>query len=376
MRVLFVHSRYSSQQPSGENVAVDQQVAALRRGSVDVAVVQQSTDTRQKEPFYRLRAAATVATGRGPTPMTTVAEWQPDVIHVHNLFPNFGRRWIETVTTPVVATLHNYRPLCPAGTFFRDGHACTDCLEAGSAWPSVVHGCYRGSRLQTLPVATSTRFANDPLLLRAAALVVLHEKMKQLYIDAGVAPEKLHVLSNFIVGDKVPEVGTGAGGYWLFVGRLSPEKGILHALQHWPDRHRLLVVGSGPLDAEVRARAGPSVEVLGARPRDVVQQLISDAIGLVFPSQMYEGLALVCLEALAAGTPILAWEPSAACSAVRALNIGEAAGPDIGSSLDRAATTFPRMRARCRRVFDEQFTEATWVSGAKTLYERALAFRQ
>ena len=77
---------------------------------------------------YPLEAAATVATGLGPSPIEQLRRFRPDVVHVHNLFPNFGKRWLRTWDGPMVATMHNYRPICPAATLFRDGRVCRDCL--------------------------------------------------------------------------------------------------------------------------------------------------------------------------------------------------------------------------------------------------------
>jgi hypothetical protein len=53
---------------------------------------------------------------------------------------------------PVVQTFQNYRLLRPAGTFFRDGKTCEDCVDHGLAY-SVLHACYNDSRPATAALA-------------------------------------------------------------------------------------------------------------------------------------------------------------------------------------------------------------------------------
>jgi len=51
-------------------------------------------------------------------PLKTIRRFRPDIVHIHNLFPNFGRRCVEDINVPVVHTVHNYRPLCANGLLF------------------------------------------------------------------------------------------------------------------------------------------------------------------------------------------------------------------------------------------------------------------
>jgi len=374
LRVALVHSYYSSKQPSGENRVVEQQAAALAGAGHIVEIMSQRTDDREASRGYRPMVAITVASGLGPAPLDKISEFRPDIVHVHNLFPNYGRTWLRRNKVPLVATMHNYRPLCPAATFFRDGRLCTKCLDAKTAVPAVRHGCYR-SRLQTVPVALATKFSDDPVLTNADKIVVINDRMKDLYTSAGVSSDRISVVPNFVPASDVPPVGSG-GDYWLYVGRLSAEKGILNIVRSWPDDHRLVVAGTGGEEAAVRAVASASVNVLGAVTSSEVRSLMAHAVGLIFPSRSMEGLALVCLEALAAGTPILAWEPTEAASAVAAWGVGAVAGTDLAGSLLQAAELFPSLRNHCREVFDERFTEEKWLEKTTALYHDAIASRQ
>jgi glycosyltransferase involved in cell wall biosynthesis len=369
LRVAVVHSFYSSRQSSGENRVVEQQVEALRRAGISVQLIDQRTDARERSKLYAVEAAFTVATGHGRSPLAALHEFRPNIVHVHNLFPNFSRSWVTHWDGPIVATMHNYRPMCPAATFYRDGHACTDCLDKRNATSAVRYGCYRGNRAQTVPLALSTRFGADPLLARADRVIVLNDTMKTLYGRAGVAQDRMTLLPNFLPDSGA--AGTG-GGPWLFVGRLTPEKGILQLVREWPSGYRLLVVGDGPLLADIAACAPAGVEVLGEQPSERVQALMREAVGLVFPSRWFEGAPMVYVEALAAGTPVLAWEPSSLAALVSQEETGVVAHGDLGPVLAAAEAKFPFMRPHCRSVFENEYTEAKWVTAVANLYARAL----
>lgn len=375
LRICVVHSFYSSRQPSGENVVVEAQVAALRRAGHEVHLVSRSTDALEKAPSYPARAAFRAATGRGDSPLAEVLAFEPDIVHVHNLFPNLGRRWLHDVSDRLVLTLHNYRPLCPAGTLFRDGHACTLCPDAGSARAAVVHACFKDSRAQTLPVALGTRFADDPVLAAPARLVTLNDEMRATYEAHGVPGSRLVTVPNFV---EAGAPGHGAGGSWLFVGRISRVKGVFDLLARWPAGHRLIVVGTGPDLEEARALAGDDVEFTGQLPGSEVRRLMGDAVGLVFPSLWPEGLPTVYLEALASGTPVLAWPQSIVGSLVAEHGTGRvvpAEGSSLAAHVSEAAAAFPGLRAHVREVYEANYTERAWSSAIESTYRGLLNIR-
>ncbi|MEV5606833.1 glycosyltransferase family 4 protein [Streptomyces sp. NPDC052225] len=370
MRIALVHSFYGSSVPGGENEAVLDQAAALGRAGHDVHLVAARTDDLQHAPGYAARCAVTVATGHGRSPVSALSALAPDVVHVHNLFPNFGRSWAADWTGPLVATLHNYRPLCASAVLYRDGATCTSCLD-GDRWAGVRHGCYRGSRLATLPLAWAGRggAAGDPLLRRADRLAVISELIGDTYVRAGVPAERLTQLPNFVP----PQASSrqSGDGPWVYVGRLTPEKGILDLLRRWPAGRRLDVIGAGPLERECRAAAPASVRFAGPVERGALRRSLPGYRGLLFPSRWSEGVPLVYLEALAAGLPVLAFEGgSAVPRAVRAEGTGTVTRWDapLPAALDAADRIFPTLREHCRAVYAKQHGEAAWVERAQELY--------
>lgn len=368
MRIAVVHSYYSSRVSSGENNLVDAHIEVLRAAGHEVRVIAQSTDRRLQRRTYPVEAALTAASGVGPSPLDELNEFEPDVVHVHNLFPNFGRRWLTQWTGPMVGSLYNYRPLCPAATLYRDGKVCTDCPTTGTTRHAVRHQCFHDSSVATLPVALGTRFADDPVLQRADMLTTLSTGMSEIYAEFGVPREKLAALDSF-VADSAPGPG---GDAWLYAGRIEREKGLHALIDQWPAGHRLVVAGvedeSDPLPRH------PDVELLGRVPHDELVALMGRSRGLVFPSIWLEGLALVCLEAFSVGTPVLTFDDIPAGRSVTELGVGLAGGRgELPALVDRAAESFPSLRDHCRSVYEARFTAEAWLRNAESIYARAMA---
>ncbi|MHC1560477.1 glycosyltransferase family 4 protein [Actinomycetospora sp. C-140] len=382
MRIAVVHSFYSSRVPSGENQVVLAQVEALRAAGHEVALVARHTDDRLRRASYPVEAALTTATGVGPDPTAELAAFSPDVVHVHNLFPNFGTAWLRDWPGRIVATLHNFRPMCANGYLFRDGAACTAC-PSGDRWAAVRHGCFHGSRVASLPLAWRSRHGavGDPLLARADQIVVLSERARRTYRDAGVPAERLHVVPNLVADvPPVPTVGAGGrdGERWLCIARLTPEKGVLELVRSWPAEVGLDIVGEGELRADIEAAAPAGVRLLGSRDNAALRAAMGGYAGLVVPSRWFEGLPTVYLEALAAGLPVLAVDGNSAADDVAAHDLGvvTAASPTTGelragiAAITGAGTG---LRRRASASFRARFTAPTWCDAITRVYDGTVA---
>lgn len=372
MRIAVVHSFYASAQPSGENEVVLDQVRALRAAGHQVRLVAACTDDLARDPLYALRAAGRVATGRGSHPLARLGAYRPHVVHVHNLFPNFARSWVRAWAGPVVATVHNYRPMCAAGTLYRQGTVCTNCPD-GDRWAGLRHGCYRASRTATLPLAWAGRrgAASDPLLARADRLVVLSPLARRIYRRVGVPAERLRLVPNFVGAPPSGPMAPDDAGSWLVAARLTAEKGVLELLRCWPDDQPLDVVGDGELMAACRAAAPPSVRFLRHLDRAELRRRMPSWRGLVFSSRVFEGaVPLIYIEALAAGLPVIALEGSSAADSVRELGTGLVTTwqEPLAPVLRRATAVFPALREHCRRAYADHFTEQRWQRRMNALY--------
>jgi glycosyltransferase involved in cell wall biosynthesis len=302
MRIAVLHSRYLSGPVSGENRVVEDQVRLLRSGGHDVVAWTPSADG---VPLAQV-AAGTVWSSRAASRVRAlIGQARPDVVHVHNLYPMLSPAVLRAVgSLPLVMTLHNFRYACLPGTLFRDGVICEDCV--GSApWPGVLHACYRGSHAASATLAASlTLHRGIGSFRRVDAFVALSGFMRQTHVRAGLPEDRIVVQTNFTWPTERRE---GPGDYLLYIGRLSPEKGLGPLIEAWGRaRLRLVVVGEGPEEERLRALAPPTVELRGSVPASEVPALLRGARALVVPSTWYEGAPRAIVEAYAAGVPVLA----------------------------------------------------------------------
>lgn len=379
MRILILHSRYLSGPASGENSVVDDETRLLQRNGHTV-----TSWTPEPETGTTLKTVATA--GRAVWGFSSaervrrlIRSHRPDVVHVHNLFPTLSPAVLRTAAeyVPVVATLHNYRLMCLPSTFIRDGRTCEDCLGR-VPWPGVVHRCYRGSMAGSVVLGTSVtlhRIAGS--YDRVALFLAVSTFLRRKHLEAGLSPERLLVKPNF--SWPMPR-RDGPGEVFLYLGRLSPEKGVETILRAWrPGLGTLIVAGSGPEDGRLKAMAPSGVVFLGAVDGSAVPGLLQRARALLLPSNWYEGQPRVVLEAYAAGVPVLASDVGGLPEIVEDSRSGfllprtdpEAWTAAIQKLLsDQEAV---RLGQRGWQLWRERFSPERGLEGLEQAYQRAIA---
>ncbi len=359
MRIALVHSFYRTALPSGENRAVVTLREALAEAGHEVALISRTSDALGV--LGTLRAGATVASGLGPSPLSELRAFQPDVVHVHNLFPNFGQWWVRQWEGPLVATLHNYRTLCAQGTLYRDGLPCTLCPD-GSQSAALRHRCYRDSVIATLPWAMSSLHgAGDPLLQRAGRIIILSDRARSVFSRYGVGRNRLVVIPNAVAAVAAPRPAS-TPRKWLVLGRLDPGKGLRELLAHWPAEEHLDLVGDGPLAPDLSALCPPNVAMLGLRDTKWVAEHLPSYTGLVFPSLLLENSPLSVLEALSCGVPVVARAGSAGADLVSAIAPEWLySGDGVCGALHRVVSEGPAARTRALDGYRARHTTSAWV---------------
>lgn len=351
MKVVVAHNRYSSAQPSGENSVVDAELAQL--SSVGVTVIpfiRSSDEIADMSAMQKLGMVGSPIYGRkAQKDLARVIETQrPDLIHLHNPYPFLSPAVIATAqarSVPVVQTVHNYRHECLNGLYFRDGAACHDCRGKTFDLPGVRHGCYRGSRAQSLIMATALS-VNRRNLQGADCYIALTDAIAEHLRRFGVDDSRIRVKPN-AVADPGPHDIAGDG--FVSIGRLSEEKGIGLLLDAWR-RHpqnslgTLTVAGDGPLRGvvEAAARERDDVRYVGQVTPKQRDELLADSAALIASSLCEDVLPTVVIEALASARPVLTTDLGGPPSM-----IGEA-GLVCEPTVDGMAEALPLMRQRAR----------------------------
>ncbi|MEE4561910.1 glycosyltransferase family 4 protein [Paenibacillus polymyxa] len=322
-KVLIIHNFY--QQSGGEDKVVEQESAMLRSRGIETEHYYVHNDSIQSKGLANMAKLAVEAAWSFPE-FKRIKELllrvKPDVVHVHNFFPVISPsvyHACERLGVPVVQTLHNYRLICPAATFMRGNEVCEKCLH-GTLLHSIRHGCYRGSQLQTIPVAAMIKF-NELIGTwqhKVSRYIALTEFARDKFAESGIPLDRIAVKPNFIHHQTVKAKYDPNDRYLLFVGRISAEKGVRNLLQAWSQREdrgglRLVIIGDGPQKAELAAAyLQEDIQFLGKQDGDTVLDCMSRAMYVMVPSIWYEGFPMTIVESYSVGTPVL-------CSRIGAL---------------------------------------------------------
>ena len=319
MKIVIAHNRYRSLAPSGENRVVDQEAQALTDIGHEVIRFERSSDeieqwSRVKRLALPARVVWSRESRRGLTAM--LQEHRPDVVHVHNTFPLLSASVLYACrdqAVPVVATIHNYKLACASGDFFREGAVCHECA-GGPPRPALRHGCYRGSRAATAPVALAMSAHRQAWGSLVAAYVFISDSQRELLDGLGLVKDRVFVRHNLIPRREMPESVREPAV--VYAGRLDEAKGLRLLMTGWDfyagmpgsGGLRLVIVGAGPLDSEVAdwASARPSVDIVGKVTPERCAELMSRARAVLLPSAWEETFGLVAIEAMALGVPPVA----------------------------------------------------------------------
>lgn len=392
MKILLAHNFYGSAAPSGENQVFEAERDLLRRRGHDVAeFVRHSDDIRTKGAWGVVQGA--LSTPWNPFAakalQRAVDAFQPDVVHVHNTFPMLSPAIFHAIghRAARVLTLHNYRLFCPAAIPMRAGKVCTDCLDRRSVLPALKHGCYRNSRLATVPLALNVALHRSAgtWTNQVDAFIALTEFQRLRMADADLPGSRVHIKPNFFPGSPGVMPWPQRKPYVVFAGRLTAEKGVatlLRAWQQWGNEApELRVLGGGEMRAELEQMAsGLPVRFLGQLSAVDAQRQISEASLLVLPSECFEAFGLVVVEAFAFGTPAAVSNLGPLPSIVKHGESGvvfEAANSDSLLHAVRAVWQSPAVLERlgqgARQAFEALYNEDANYQMLMHIYEQAIA---
>ena len=238
-----------------------------------------------------------------------VQEFKPDALIFHNLIPVASLGLYEEATAlglPVYQYVHNFRPFSPSGTLWIRGRV-NDAALRGNLWPEILAGAWEGSWLKTLVLAYHLRrLRTRKVLTQVTGWITVSDFMREKFIGAGLPAERVHTLRH-CYEDHHDSAAAAEGDYYLFLGRLVPEKGIYTLRDAWrllhdrlgPAMPKLVIAGIGPEQAHVCSRINrmSGVEWVGYVSGQEKDNLLKSCRALIAPSIWWEPLGLIVYEA-------------------------------------------------------------------------------
>lgn len=323
--ILIVHNKY--QIPGGEDVVAENEAALLREHGQKVLCY--TRDNKEITEYGKVKKLL--------LPFTMMFSWKTyfdirriireervDVVHVHNTLHLVSPAVFYAAVAegvPVVQTMHNFRMLCPAGTFFRKGRICENCARSGLE-SAIRHSCYRNRFLQTLAVTAMIRFHRLTGIWKKVHFICLTEfnKDKLLLLNRGagrIDPKKVYIKPNFTLAPeedgKITSSRVAVSGkpYYVVIGRIERLKGsTMIAKAFARTRKRVIFIGSGEQEVALSCYISRNhlqrIELAGQLSHDETMRILAGAQALVSASQWYETFGMGVIEAYARKVPVIA----------------------------------------------------------------------
>ncbi len=377
MRVLIIHNYYKI--PGGEDTVVANEKKLLESHGHEVFLY--TRNNGEMDAYSRLQKLTlpinTVFSLRSYKEVSRILdEKHIDIMHVHNTvcvispsvyYAAFSKR------IPVLQTIHNFRLLCPAATFLRDGFICDECVDHG-LMHSIQYACYRSSKLQTFALAFTEAIHKEVCTYKKLNYICLTDfnkeqllriNSKRDYID----PERVYVKPNFVLAERKCIPFKERKDQIIYAGRIDQTKGIKVLFEAWKhiSQYELVVCGTGPLDdwcrRYIESNHISNIKMLGFVTNNKVLDILSESKATILPTQWYEGFPMTLVESFSCGTPV----------------IGSGIG-NVGSIIDEGRNGFyidPTSSASIVEVVNRltDLCETTYES-AKILYSSEQNYKQ
>ena len=381
MRILVVHNYY--QQSGGEDAVVAEEIALLERNDIAVELYAKHNDSIETMSRAQIALDTLWSTKSADEVSAVIKRFKPDVIHTHNTFPLISPSLYYAaarMNVPVVQTLHNFRLFCAQAMFMRDGKVCEDCLGK-LAWHGVLHGCYRGSKIQSAAVVSMQGLHRmlGTYQNKVTRYIALNQFCSDKFIEAGLPKARMSIKPNFIDLPQLENSDTQLRQGGLFVGRLSKEKGLAtlaEAATIYSDAH-IDVVGVGP--EEQMLTNNPNINLNGWQVPAEIYAHMRSASYLIMPSIWYENFPRTLVEAFACGLPVIASRLGAMAELINDGITGLLFEPgnakDLADKLrwaDQHPAEMLNMGRQARHEYDAKYTSAINFKQLMEIYQDAI----
>lgn len=241
-----------------------------------------------------------------------IADFRPDVAHLHCIYHHLSPSILPVLSAegiPAVMTAHDLKIACPAYKMLNDTGVCERCKD-GSVLNVIKHRCVRGSLAASVIVAVESALQRtmNTYQRHLTRVVVPSRFFLEKFVEWGWPREKLIYIPNYVDASSF-EPAFEAGDYFLYFGRLAPEKGVATLMRAAKAAGvKVKIAGTGPIESELHAlqkELAGDVEFLGFRSGADLHALIREARAVVLPSEWYENAPMSVLESFALGTPVI-----------------------------------------------------------------------
>lgn len=239
---------------------------------------------------------------------------RPDLAHAHNIYGRLTSSVLDLLADmdiPILMTLHDYKLICPNYKMYYRSQTCEDC-KGTRFYMAVINRCHKNSFIASMIYALesyfcfwSKKYTNNVNLFITPSLF-----MKNKVVQFGWPEDRIAYLPNYITSSEL-DPNFDPGNYFLYLGRLSSEKGITTLINSFKmvdhARARLLVVGEGPIRKKLEENTSGDrrIHFTGYLSGDSLVKVTRNALAMILPSEWYENAPISILESFASGKPVI-----------------------------------------------------------------------
>jgi len=312
-----------------------------------------------------------------------LADYKPDIAHLHCIYHHQSPSILSTLSkagVPIVMTAHDLKIACPAYKMLNETGICERCKD-GSVINVIKHRCVRGSLGASAIVAAESglhRMLNS-YQRHLSKVVVPSRFFMEKFMEWGWPKEKFAYIPNYVDATRF-EPQFSPGGYFLYFGRLAPEKGVGTLLRAAAKAGvALKLAGTGPEDEALRAlnvELGSPGEFLGYQGGTALWDLIRGARAVVLPSEWYENAPMSLLESFALGKTAIGARiggiPEMIDEGVNGWTFQSGDADELAARLQQVAAMpdgrLEEMGRAARDIVESRFSRSRYVEATLSLY--------
>lgn len=240
-------------------------------------------------------------------------DFLPDIAHLHCIYHHLSPAIIPLLVkagVPTIMTAHDLKIACPAYKMLNHGGICERC-KGGNLLNIVHHRCIHRSLAASVIVAVESAVhqALNTYKRHLSKVVVPSRFFIEKFVEWGWPRDKFEYIPNYVnAADFQPDYEPG--DYFLYFGRLAPEKGVATLMQATSAAGvKLKIAGTGPEEKslhQLAAKLEADIEFMGHCSGKSLHKLVTAARAVVLPSEWFENAPMSILESYAFGKPVIA----------------------------------------------------------------------
>lgn len=310
MNILLIHNYY--QQRGGEDAVFENEFSALSTQEVNVFKYEVFNSQISGTSFFSkiFSLFNILYNGHVYRDIKNIIEKENiEIVHVHNVFPLITPRIyriLKKYRVKIIQTVHNYRFICPNGLLFRNNSICYEC-RGGKFFNCIRYRCYKDSFIFSFLYSYLIKRYSKDFRRKIDLFIALNDFVRDKLVDAGFDSSKIVIKDNMASDSDLKRKSDG--GYYLFLGRLSSEKGVEFMTECFSENgFKLTVGGDGPVLELLRKKYASfqNINFSGFVTGDKKNELLAGASALIVPSVWYENYPMTIVEAFKAGIPVIA----------------------------------------------------------------------